>query len=49
MNCKNHDDRPAEWDSLYGEGKLCFSCALKEVMAPSEAPVLREFPLAQPC
>ena len=28
--CKNHLDRPAEFDSIFCEGRLCQPCALIE-------------------
>jgi hypothetical protein len=28
--CKNHSDRATEFDSIFGEGRLCRSCALLE-------------------
>lgn len=46
MKC-NHDGKA--FDSIYGEGKVCYDCALTEQLYGIVPGDLREFSLAQPC
>lgn len=49
MSCKNHPDRIAIFDSVFGEGPICSDCAAGENVYMNATEQLVEFPLAQPC